>query len=86
MRNEVQVPAATVFLDMVRQRKIVHNGDVMLRSHVLNMRRKETERGWRFVKPDDPNLKIDAGVCAVGAVYLASTEEQSSFNDHGLFI
>lgn len=86
MRNEVMVPASSMFLEAVRRGTIAHNGDERLRWHILNMRKKDTEQGWRFVKPDDPNLKIDGGIAAVGAVYLALSMGLSALEQHGIFV
>lgn len=86
MRNEVMVPASAALLEAVRRRTLVHNGNPQIREHVLNMRRKDVEQGWRFVKPDDPMLKIDAGIAVIGAVYLASTQAGSALEEHGIFV
>jgi len=85
-KNEVMVPASSAFLEAIRKRQIAHNGDERLRWHILNLRRKETERGWRFVKSDDVSLKVDAAIAAIGAVHLALGEQGSSFESDGLFL
>ena len=85
-KNEVMVPASTAFLEAIRKRTIAHNGDEQLRWHILNLRRKETERGWRFAKPDDGALKVDAAIAAIGAVFQAIGNQSDPFGDGIQFI
>jgi phage terminase large subunit-like protein len=85
-KNEVMVPASTMFLEAIRKRQIAHNGDERLRWHILNLRRKETIRGWRFTKPDDNGLKVDAAIAAIGAVWLATAHGADPFGDGIVFL
>ena len=86
MRAEVMVPASAMFLEAVRRRTIAHGGCERLRSHVLNMVKRDTQQGWRFAKPEDPSLKIDGGIAAIGCVYLALSVGQSSLEANGIFV
>ena len=64
------VPASQLLYDLVEQRKLVHDGDRILRQHVLAAEAKQTSRGtWRLVKPlqshgrrVDESQKVDAAI------------------------
>ena len=64
---------------LIEAGELVHNGDPVLRAHVMAGATKETERGWRLVK--DPKLPrpIDAlialAVAALPAVSLVREQE-----------
>ncbi|WP_329405414.1 phage terminase family protein [Nocardia vinacea] len=60
------VEALREFVEAMLDGKLHHDGDLILRAHVLNARRAETPKGVQIRKenPDSPN-KIDAAVAAV---------------------
>lgn len=78
-------PASTTFLEAVRMRRIAHNGDPVLRQHVLNMVMQDTQRGWRFNKPKDNRRKIDAGIAALMAVAGLLEGEANHLESHGIY-
>lgn len=55
------------FLDAVWERELCHNGDPLLRQHVLNARRHPTQFDSISIRKasKDSSKKIDAAVCAV---------------------
>jgi phage terminase large subunit-like protein len=55
--------------------ELVHDGDPVLRAHVMAGVTKDTERGWRLVK--DPKLRrpIDALIALAMAAMVANAEE-----------
>jgi phage terminase large subunit-like protein len=60
--------------DMIKGRKIYHNGDPDLREHIRNANQKVTgdERSMRIVKRSD-DLKIDLAICLSMACKRAKT-------------
>jgi len=75
-QNETHmVPGSQLFFDLISQKVIAHDGDTVLRQHVLAAEAKQTSRGgWRFVKPlnasgrrTDESQKVDAALAAVMA-------------------
>lgn len=83
------VPASQALFDLVEQQKLVHNGDPVLRRHVLAAEAKQTSRGtWRLAKPlqsagrkVDESSKVDACIALAMAVaaYGYDTKAQSDF-------
>jgi phage terminase large subunit-like protein len=62
------VPACQEFYASVMERKLTHDGDPRLASHVANAVLKEDRHGPRIVKEAKSSFrKIDLAVCAVGA-------------------
>jgi len=50
-RNESMVPASQLVFDLIANRRIIHNGDNVLRAHVLGSGGEITPTGgWRFTK------------------------------------
>jgi phage terminase large subunit-like protein len=95
MENEFMCPASQSFLEMVRNKKIAHNGDPVLREHVLNLRRQTTgQTSWKFAKhprnddapPEGGHFKTDVGFAAVAAAYQAEGQLPNAVEAHGLFI
>lgn len=67
------VPACTDFYAAVMDRRITHDGDPRLASHVANAVLREDRHGPRIVKESKSSTrKIDLAVCAVGALAEAS--------------
>lgn len=48
--NARMVPASEKLYELIRERRLVHDGDPMLRSHVLAAETQLTERGIRISK------------------------------------
>lgn len=60
--------AAMAFVADVQTGELLHDGDRVLRSHVLNARRRPNKWGYSIGKTNrDSPRKIDLAVCAVGA-------------------
>lgn len=54
------------FEDSVLEKEVIHNGDAVLRQHVLNAHRRPNNYGTSISKASkDSSRKIDAAVCAV---------------------
>lgn len=79
------VPGSQLVFDMIEQAQIVHDGDPVLRKHVLAAEAKQTSRGtWRLVKPlqshgrrTDESRKVDALLALVIAL-IAWTEDETA--------
>jgi phage terminase large subunit-like protein len=63
-------PASQFLLEQVERGSLTHDGGRDLREHVLNMRMKERGSWWRWDKPADKSMKIDAGM----ALCMAASE------------
>lgn len=70
------------FVDAVVEREVVHNGDPILRQHVLNARRHPTIYDAISIRKQskDSSRKIDAAVCAVLA--FAARQDFFMSKDH----
>ena len=68
------VPASNGLYDLIREGKIVHDGDRGLRKHVLAGVAAETDAGWRISKKKS-RAKIDALIALAIATDLASRVE-----------
>lgn len=68
--------ASSVLYDLVREKRIVHDGDRVLRSHVLAAVAKPTEFGWRLDKRRS-RQHIDATVAMAMAVARAWEQQPS---------
>lgn len=94
MENTFMCPASNTFLEMVRTKRIAHDGDPELRRHVLNMRSQSTGMtSWKLAKhprndetPDHGHFKTDMGMCAAAAVYQVAATPTSAVDTYGLFI
>lgn len=86
MIPSVRVPASSILLEAIQKKQLVHNGDKLLREHVLNMIKRDTDNGWLFDKNKNDNTKkIDGGISLLGAVYMLLTEHGSSIEKNLLF-
>jgi len=66
--SDTKITEATARFDtLLRAGELRHNGDVVLRRHVLAARRQRCRQGWRPAKKDA--RKIDLLVAALGAVH-----------------
>jgi hypothetical protein len=83
------VPASALLYDLIQEKRLVHDGDKMLKKHILACEAKQTSRGtWRLVKPlkahgrrTDESQKVDAAIalamaCQTWAVEGAGSEAQ----------
>lgn len=91
MKASFMCPASQTFLEAVKTRRIAHNGDPILRQHVLNMRGRDVAGGWKFDKHpanDDPTgaWKTDVGLCAVAAVSMAAGNQVNALEAFGFFV
>lgn len=72
----------------LKTRQLRHDGDAQMRSHADNARKKPTDRGFRFVRPnDDHSKKIDGVIAASIAVHalLATAPGDSVYETRGFF-
>jgi phage terminase large subunit-like protein len=84
--NSRMVPASNTLYDLIREGKIVHDGDPALRSHVLAGVASEVESGWRISKKRS-RAKIDALVAlamAVDSAWQETETKRSVYEDRGL--
>lgn len=67
-----QVPEACQgFADLVRARRVIHNGDKLLTAHVIGASKLYSGDGWRFTRNGAGHC--DAAYSAAGAVHTALT-------------
>jgi phage terminase large subunit-like protein len=82
------VPACQEFYTGVIEKRLSHDGDPRLASHIANAVLKEDHRGSRIVKEaKSSKRKIDLAVCAVGAYDMAlrlASERVSVYEERGL--
>lgn len=69
------VPACALMYDLVMERRVVHDNNPELSSHVLNAGIRETARGWRFEKRKSSG-PIDGLIAVTMACQLAEWESQ----------
>ncbi|MBT9156709.1 MAG: hypothetical protein DDT37_01697 [Firmicutes bacterium] len=77
------VPASQGLHDYIEQQKLVHNGNLIFRQHVLAAEAKQTSRGsWRLAKPlqshgrrTDESQKVDAAIALAMAIAAYSQDE-----------
>jgi phage terminase large subunit-like protein len=94
MEPEFMAPASQKFLELVRTKRIAHDGDPELRRHVLNMRKQSVGgSSWKFAKhprnsdtPEHGHFKTDVGFCAVAAAYQAASGGVNALEEFGLFV
>jgi phage terminase large subunit-like protein len=67
-------PASEQLLELVKQRRLVHDGDPDLRAAVLAAIAKRTRRGWVIDKPKGSTKLIDLLVACAMAVQMAMLE------------
>ena len=68
------IPASQALFDAIRERRIVHDGDPVLRAHIAACVARETGRGWRLDK-DRAADHIDAAVALAMAIQAALEDE-----------
>lgn len=74
MSNERMTLASANLYKLIQERKLKHDGDPELRSHVLAGTTKETERGWRLVKDPKQRRPIDALIALAIAAKVATDQ------------
>lgn len=82
------VGASNTLHDLIREGKIVHDGDPGLRRHVLAGVAAETDQGWRISKKKS-RAKIDALVAlamAADTAWKVEEPKRSAYEDRGLVI
>ena len=80
--DSVKVPATQGLHDLITSQGVAHDGDRVLRRHVLAAEAKQTSRGgWRIVKPlgqhgrrVDEARRVDAAVALAIAAHLSEEE------------
>jgi hypothetical protein len=65
------VQACMGFSDLVKARRVLHNGDPLLTAHVSGAKKLNSGEGWRFVRRGAGS--VDAAYAAAGAVHVALT-------------
>lgn len=78
MSAERMALASAHLYRLIEEKRIAHNGDPVLRSHVLSASTKETERGWRLVKDSKARKPIDACIALAISLSTASVLGQTS--------
>jgi phage terminase large subunit-like protein len=86
-------PDSVTLLGAIQSRRLVHDGDPVLRRHVLNMRARYGPNGaWRWddhpdKKRDDSEVPNDAGIALMMAAgELLGGEPQNQYGARGLII
>ncbi|MBT9161009.1 MAG: hypothetical protein DDT26_02306 [Dehalococcoidia bacterium] len=77
------VPASQGLHDYIEQQKLVHDGNLIFRQHVLAAEAKQTSRGsWRLAKPlqahgrrTDETQKVDAAIALAMAIAAYTYDE-----------
>ena len=70
------IPASQALFDLVTERAVAHDGDPVLKRHILNATADEKGRGaWRLSKPKGSQRKIDAAIATAIAVVRAQQQE-----------
>jgi len=67
-------PASEQLLELIKQRRLVHDGDPLLRSAITSAVAKRTPRGWVITKPKNSTKLIDLAVACAVASSLAMLE------------
>ena len=70
--------ASSTLYRLIEERRLIHDGDAVLRAHVLAGITKQTERGWRLQKDPDGRRPIDALIALAIAAHVA--EERSGMS------
>lgn len=84
--NTRMVEASNTLYDLIREGRIVHDGDAEVRSHVLAGVAAETESGWRISKRKS-RKKIDALIAlALAAQRAVTNESQSVYETRDLLV
>jgi phage terminase large subunit-like protein len=67
-------PASEQLLELVKARRIVHDGDTQLRQAITSATAKRTNRGWVITKPKGSTKLVDLAVACAMAVSMAMLE------------
>lgn len=67
-------PASEQLLELVKARRIVHDGDTQLRAAITAAVAKRTTRGWVITKPKGSTKLVDLAVACAMAVSMAMLE------------
>jgi phage terminase large subunit-like protein len=59
--NATMAPATERIYELIKEGRIVHDGDRTMRAHILGAVISQTERGWRISKKNS-TARIDAAV------------------------
>ena len=73
--------AAMMLLDVLKEGRMRHGGNLELTDQVLNAGKKDTPYGWRLTKVQ-ADLKIDVAIALIMAAYLAEAEAMGSADPH----
>jgi phage terminase large subunit-like protein len=76
--DERMTLASATFYKSLEDGKLHHDGDKLLRDHVMGARVKETEQGWRFRKDPQAHRATDGLFALAVACHIALSEEPSS--------
>ena len=84
------VPASQCLHDVVVEGKLAHDGDEVLRRHILSAIADQRPRGWRLSKPKGSQRHIDAAIAAAQAVHRATQaepkDEISVYDERGVIL
>lgn len=67
------VPASQCLFEAIKNGTLHHDGDPVLRAHVLSATAEQKQRGWRLSKPEGSTRKIDAAVAAAIALWCCQS-------------
>jgi phage terminase large subunit-like protein len=73
--NSNMAPASERLYELIKERRVVHDGDPILRAHILAAVVGQTERGWRISKKQSRD-RID------GAIALTMAADRAILNRH----
>lgn len=84
--DKFMVPASALLYDLIEQQKLIHDGDQILRQHILATEAKQTSRGaWRLTKPlqphgrrTDESQKVDSAIALAMACAAWSFDNTTS--------
>jgi hypothetical protein len=84
MSAERMAVASQLMYRLIDEGTIAHDGDQILRSHVLAGGVKQTERGWRLVKNPRAKKPIDALIAMTIALSISEGVAPSVYEGRGL--
>jgi phage terminase large subunit-like protein len=67
-------PASEQLLELVKARRLLHDGDPQMRQAITAAVAKRTPRGWVITKPKGSTKLVDLAVACAGAVSMAMLE------------
>jgi phage terminase large subunit-like protein len=71
-------PASLSFHEALHADRIRHNGDQVLRQHVLNAQMMDAPRGWCYEKPKNSSAKIDGLIGIIMATHVVLADDAGS--------